>query len=422
MAGQLTDNLTLNTLDYTVTYISVVLGLCVWVSFFLFLLILLIRQILPGRAVFLKGMLWGILLIAPFMGKLRFFHKKNFFCCWTYWWIGFCNERWWVRYGYLLGMILCAGVLFSGRRRLGRLVNGMEMDRVCGQKVRIHDRLLTPFSTGLFRPSIVLPQILQKELETEEQELVLLHERTHIRLGHLWFCLLWDILQILLWPDFFFAVCRRYFHEDLEQICDRVTIRKSGQDAYAYGLLLLKNMQLLNPEAPGLKRRNVTIAFAAPGGYRDMRKRFSRIASFTPYRRSAAGALCLGSAVLIVGILLLILYSSYPRYTEVREIVLYQGPEEAQMIILEPGSFEQAVSWDEEYIYIRRTPMDKLLEELGAGGEHFWISFGGYMKLPSMGGSCSCVDVDYRGQEEELRIPYWNGESNFCSVLLKQIP
>ena len=153
-----------------------------------------------------------------------------------------------------------------------------------------------------------------------------------------------------------------------------------------------------------------------------MRKRFSRIASFTPYRRSAAGALCLGSAVLIVGILLLILYSSYPRYTEVREIVLYQGPEEAQMIILEPGSFEQAVSWDEEYIYIRRTPMDKLLEELGAGGERFWISFGGYMKLPSMGGSCSCVDVDYRGQEEELRIPYWNGESNFCSALLKQIP
>lgn len=65
------------------------------------------------------------------------------------------------------------------------MVNGMEMDRVCGQKVRIHDRLLTPFSTGLFRTSIVLPQILQKELETEEQELVLLHERTHIRLGHL---------------------------------------------------------------------------------------------------------------------------------------------------------------------------------------------------------------------------------------------
>lgn len=424
MAGQLTDSLTLNTLDYTAAYISVVMGQCVLFSFFLFLLILLLRRILPGRAVFLKGMLWEILLIAPFLGKLKFFHEGHFFSRWTYRWIGFCNESWWVRYGYLLGMIFCAFALFSGRKRLDRLVKGMEQDQVCGQKVRIHEFLLTPFSAGLFCPNIVLPRILRKELEAEELEMVLLHERTHIRLGHLWFCLLWDILQILLWPNPFFAVCRNDFQEDLEQICDRVTIRKSGRDAYAYGLLLLKNMRLLNPEASELKRKNATIAFAGTDGYRDVRNRFSGIASFTPYRRSAAAALCFGGAVLLAGIFLLVLYGSYPRYMPVREIALYQEQEsgEEKTIFLEPGSFEQALSWDEEYIYIRRASMDRLLEEYGIGGDRFWISFGGYRKLPSMGGSSSSVNVDYRGQEEELCIPYWNNESDFWSALLKQMP
>lgn len=424
MAGQLTDSLTLNTLDYTAAYISVVMGQCVLFSFFLFLLILLLRRILPGKAVFLKGMLWEILLIAPFFGKLRLFHEGHFFSRWTDQWIRLCNEYRWVRYGYLLGMIFCASVLFSGRRRLDRLVKGMEQDQVCGQKVRIHEFLLTPFSVGLFCPNIVLPRILRKELEAEELEMVLLHERTHIRLGHLWLCLLWDILQILLWPNPFFAVCRNDFHEDLEQICDRVTIRKSGRDAYAYGLLLLKNMGLLNPEASELKRKNATIAFAGTDGYRDVRNRFSGIASFTPYRRSAAAALCFGGAVLLAGIFLLILHGSYPRYMPVREIALYQEQEsgEAQTIFLEPGSFEQALSWDEEYIYIRRASMDQLLEEHGIRGDRFWISFGGYKKLPSMGGSSSSVNVDYRGQEEELCIPYWNNESDFWSALLKQMP
>ncbi len=292
MAGQLTDSWTLNTLDYTAAYISVVMGQCVLFSFFLFLLILLLRRILPGKAVFLKGLLWEILLIATFLGKLKFFHEGHFFSRWTYRWIGVCNESWWVRYGYLLGMIFCAFALFSRRRRLDRLVKGMEQDQVCGQKVRIHEFLLAPFSAGLFCPNIVLPRILRKELEAEELEMVLLHERTHIWLGHLWFCLLWDILQILLWPNPFFAVCRNDFQEDLEQICDRVTIRKSGRDAYAYGLLLLKNMRLLNPEASELKSKNATIAFAGTDGYRDIRNRFSGIASFTPYRRGAAGALC----------------------------------------------------------------------------------------------------------------------------------
>ena len=129
MAGQLTDSLTLNTLDYTAAYISVVMGQCVLFSFFLFLLILLLRRILPGKAVFLKGLLWEILLIAPFLGKLKLFHEGHFFSRWTYRWIGFCNEYWWIRYGYLLGMIFCAFALFSGRRRLDYFLNPLVLSQ-----------------------------------------------------------------------------------------------------------------------------------------------------------------------------------------------------------------------------------------------------------------------------------------------------
>ena len=123
----------------------------------------------------------------------------------------------------MLGMIICAEILFSGRRRLHRVVKHMKQAQVCGQKIRVNALAVTPFTTGLFKPQIVLPEILWKEMPSGEVELILFHEQTHIRLGHLWLYLLWDIIQILLWPNFLFGLFRQSFQMDLEEICDKVT-------------------------------------------------------------------------------------------------------------------------------------------------------------------------------------------------------
>lgn len=320
-------------------------------------------------------------------------------------------------------MALCAGFLFYGRKRLGRFVKGMKRDIICGQEVRVHELAATPFTAGVFHFRIVIPEILQKELSEQELETILLHERTHIRLGHLWFYLLWDILQILLWPNLFFSVCRQFFQTDLEDICDKVTIQKSSQGASAYGMLLLKCMQLVKSKPVYPQRRSSVFGFAKAKDYKNVRQRIFRIAAFRPYRRTAAQILYISGTAVLAGVFLLITHNSYPRYTEETDTIALAGVHKgASVIILDREEFEQAVAWDEDYVYIHREEMDQVLEKHGLQGEWFWIGFGGFRKNPRLGWSGNGMNVDYRGQEENLCIPYWNSEKNWGLALLKQMP
>ena len=73
-------------------------------------------------------------------------------------------------------------------------------------------------------------------------------------------------------------------------------------------------------------------------------------------------------------------------------------------------------------VLIHRVAMDRLLEKYGVEGKQFWLGFGGYSKIPKMGSGGNCVEVDYRGKEEILQIPYSNSENNFWIALVKQMP
>ena len=417
----MTDSLMWETFDFITAYLGMLLGQCALISYFVFPLILLLRGLLFKKNVFLRGMSWGLLLITPFLGKLKILYEIDFFRrrmdCWNV----PCTSCWWVRYGYLLGMAVCAGYLFSGRKRLAGLVKRMERRRLCGQEVRIHTLAATPFTIGMFCPKIVVPEVLQKELTREELEVILLHERTHIRLGHLWFYLLWDLLQILLWPDIFFGICRKYFQQDLEDICDRITIQKSGQSAYAYGMLLLKSMQLLDSGSSDAERRRMAPAFAGAGNYERLRQRIQRVVAFRPCPRYAAAAAALLGAMALSGMFLLVAHSSYPRYVEEKYLVVQENAK-TPVVILDSAEYAPAFSWDDSYVFIHRTAMNRLREKYGIEGEQFWVGFGGYTKIPKMGSGGICVEVDYRGEEEHLQIPYSNNETHFWIGLVKQIP
>ncbi len=75
--------------------------------------------------------------------------------------------------------------------------------------------------------------------------MIMRHEEIHIHLRHLWFYAFWDVLKIVFWFNPLIYICLPYFKRDMEDICDRVVIQKSGCKPYAYGKLLLKSMQLL---------------------------------------------------------------------------------------------------------------------------------------------------------------------------------
>lgn len=106
------------------------------------------------------------------------------------------------------------------------------------EKIVISSKVKVPFVTGIVRPVIYLPVGLDKV----QQELIILHEKIHIkRLDYLikplflfFCCVYW--FNPLIWVAFYLMI------QDMESSCDEAVIRSIGYDRkkeYAYTLLEL---------------------------------------------------------------------------------------------------------------------------------------------------------------------------------------
>lgn len=414
MAGQLTGNGIFNFIDYSAGYISVVLGRCALISLAVFAGILLLRGTVLKGTCFLRGLIWGFLFITLFLGKLKVIHGNGTLAWIFRWWDALCIEHWWARHGYLAGIVLGAGAVYRRRRRLGRLVLGMGKKTVRDQEVYLNELPATPFSVGLIFPKIVIPRRMEQGFTDGELRLILLHEQVHIRLGHLWFYLAWDLCRVILWMNPLFILCRDFFQEDLENICDRITIQRSGGAFKMYGEALLKCMRELKFAEQGAEA-----SFGKWSGYGYLKRRFVRIAGFEPYGCFRVRVLALGGAAVLAGALLTAWMYSFPRYTEIRDVILVDELQGQRVFMPDSEQLRRAVSWDGSRVYIDCEALDVVLCEYQYEGEGFWLRIGGYTKIPSMGGGGSIVYVDYQGHGKELSIPYCNQDGKPEAVLLK---
>lgn len=405
----------LTVLNDCVIYFCIQLGRCVLFSVPAMALVLILRTTILRKAVFLRGMVWSIFLIVPFLGKLKLFYENILMCRLFMWWNNICIEYWQVRYGYLIGMMITESLIICKHFKLHRLVSRMEKSRIDGQEIYINEMAVTPFTTGLIHTRTAVPQVILQNFRTEELKVILLHERTHIRLGHLWHYLLWDMIRVLLWLNPFLAVCRRLFKEDMEDVCDRVTIQKSSKTAYEYGMLLLKCVKLLRSENTG-----ISATFAGEKDYRDTKQRFAKIADFTPYKKWKAAVFGICCAVTLTGMFLLLKQISYPCYTEDTNIVLMNDAGQMWMLY-DSEELRNAFYADGQNIHIDRKAMDRILQKYEITESTFYLSFGGYMKIPGIGGGGSLVYVDYSGENEELIIPYWNKDADIATIIFKWI-
>lgn len=208
-----------------------------------------------------------------------------------------CITYWQVRYAYLLGMIISAGLIFRKHRKLRRLTAGMEKERICGEEIYINEMSVTPFTIGRVHTKTIVPGVMLQNMRKEELRIILLHERTHIRLGHLWCCLLWDMIRILLWANPFLTICRGCFREDMESICDKVTMQKGSWGAEDYGMLLLRCSRLLH-----IENGEAAVTFAGEKDYAGMKRRFVRIADFRPYKEVWVSVMCIFGAAALTGV------------------------------------------------------------------------------------------------------------------------
>ena len=405
----------LNLINNFSIYFSILLGRCAILSFLILFLVTMLRQTILKRFTFLRGLIWAIFFIVPFMGKLNLYYDNKQICDLFMWWNDACMSYWPIRYGYLISMFICAGVIIYRRRKIQGLLQTMKNDYIFGQKILTSEMMTTPFVTGLFYTKIVIPKVILYNFETEELKMVLLHENTHIRLGHLWCYFLWDVLRILLWPNFFLTTCMKDFREDMEDICDKVTIQWSGKDAYEYGKMLIKSIKVLQ------KTTFETMAtFVGEKNYIDMKQRVMKIAGYRPYNKWWICSLCVCSLSVLVGIFFCIKENSLPRYKELYDMVLIDDM--GKTTILENSRIlRKAISVDEEKVFIDRSTMNLVLKDYKIEATNFSILFGGYEKLPGFGGRGNLIDVDYDGKEETLEIPYENSDKYISTIIFKMM-
>jgi len=396
-------------------YFSIQLGRCVLFSFAALGLVLVLRCSILKKKIFLRGLLWSIFLLVPFVGKLELFYNNALMCRLFLWWHNCCIACPVISYGYMIGVIISGVFIFLQHRKLYRQVKKMKRGTIGGNKIYISEMPITPFTIGVFHSKVVVPKVVKDTFEAEELQAVLLHERIHIRLGHLWVYFLWDILRMLLWLNPLLTYCMGYLKEDMEDICDRVTIQKGGSTAYEYGQVLLKSVKLLKAEGMGM-----SATFVGEEDYKNLKRRITRVAEYKPYQKTGAVILCLLCLLFLTGMAMLVRESSYPKYIE-RGDVGFVSETGEYFHLADSDALERAFRIDGQYVYLDRSAFGDILRENGLDEDMdgFWLGFGTYTKLPGIGDTLNGVYVDYSGTETELVIPYVNREKFFFEYVFK---
>lgn len=411
-AGELIDK-AIRVLNFCVFYETVLLVRRALVSAAALAAVIALRKTILKNRVFLKGAAWALFLPVLFAGKLRCFDESGAGMIFSYWWRGVGIKHIWVCWLYFCAMALYAAVLFGGRRKLNRLAAGMKRGEVEGTAVYVADIPVTPATIGVFRPKIVIPEAILREYGREELETIMLHEKLHIRLGHLYVYLFWDVLRVLLWINPLLAAGTKYLREDMEEICDRVTIQRSGGNAYAYGQLLLKSMRTLRAETD-----NLYAAFSGDTGYQNTRRRITSIAGYTPYKRAAAAGAIAAAALCAAGAIAWTQNISYARNIENESMLVYGYDNgEVSFVDYDSDTLCRMISYDDRCVYVNREAFDRYLYQNRAEGEIF-VVFGGFVKLPGIGGIGYTCQYE-GGTEKIIQIPYDNREDDWLVSLCK---
>jgi beta-lactamase regulating signal transducer with metallopeptidase domain len=131
-------------------------------------------------------------------------------------------------------------------------------------EVRLSDAVDAPSVLGFFRPAVIVPRSLWKELAPSDMKQIILHELAHLDRGDDWTNLLQKLLRALcpLNPALFWA--ERHLCLEREQACDDAVLDAAGNArAYATCLTNLAAQRLVKRAAllaPGLWKRHSELA------------------------------------------------------------------------------------------------------------------------------------------------------------------
>ncbi len=167
---------------------------------------------------------------------------------------------------WLLGMWL-AGVTFCLFRlalsyvRIDRIVRNAVLAPELGSGVMISDDVAVPIAARIFKPAIVLPSRLVASLDRTDVDIIVRHERAHIRRMDVAGNMLQRVIEALLFFNPWVYIIGRELVKEREAACDDWAVYATGEaDRYASCLARLaqsaraSHTPLLTPSAIGSRR------------------------------------------------------------------------------------------------------------------------------------------------------------------------
>lgn len=375
-------------LEFVFVYYATILGFCTILSVFVLGIIMILRGTVFTKYIFGKGALWCLLIPVIFCGKLHFYYRTKVGTRLFYWWyvLGFTHRWLFVVY---FGGIIVAGILFLTRRiKLKRAVNEFKeaKDYESRYKILIYPGKFASFCTGCIKSVIVIPEGMSKG----EAEIVIRHEETHILLGHLWMLLGYEILRALFWPNVFLHICVRYFKRDLENICDSVTIQRNGFDEFSYAYAILKCAK----DVSFVKKNGYEseMSFAIEDSYMVLKRRLENILKRRAYKTGIVIGGAIVTLIAVLASIVVIKEVSFARSNDIGIVssICYTG--NVDKIYTDMDS-KIVIRFDDDYIYINGEALLDYYPEARNGSEWFYISVGGYYKIPGMGGGSSYGEI-----------------------------
>lgn len=122
----------------------------------------------------------------------------------------------------------------------------------------------------------------------------------------------------------------------------------------------------------------------------------------------------------VLGLFCLIHQNSYPNYTEHKEILILSDENEF-VEINNKAALYQAIEIGQKEVMVDQRAMNQIFEEQEIHLDSYFILFGGFIKMPGIGGGGNAVYVDRKQGEGLLRLSYQNNDARFMTLLFKWI-
>ncbi len=248
----------------------------------------------------------------------------------------------------------------------------------------------SPFAGGILRPYIAVPLHLKNSLSKEELFAVLYHEAAHIRHGHVLLLQVYGLLKILWWVHPLVHILDARLREFIEYGSDEAGVILGPLNVYEYARLLFRTLKTEQRCFPAERRT----AFSG-NSFAVLKKRFARLgvlqeamgqdgaAAGRKYRKKTAAFAFLTAGMLASGACT-IAATSWPRYTRMKEVALYDETLQLVVFGLEAEGFRAKAEGDK--FSISGPEMKRLAERYRLRGEYAIFGYGTIMKLPGAGG------------------------------------